>query len=515
MNVADDVNSLSQDKKENSMSKAKRSPALTNEKKMVNGKEIALKKQLKFQIKKEKYENIKNQKNNQQMWVQKHSSFVTQLDDEMDAILSFIAATNNNRNNASMGKEMKKRKRLKQESEKKSSVDKNITNVRVDDDEKELSLNNYGTIKRNYYTRKSRTKETLIDLLAPYINLKEGPHLKKRGEKEQQLFIAEGTEVVRLLIQQYNQKRSKDHIGVELISILIKPCALFNDPVKLIEEIEQTMSNGKTSPPFHILIGSEKTLSTIAGFTISRGAMTCGIVPKKYNESWFWTNFLPTFMKNNQVFESEQTGDSTDNNHSIQVMNSTKTALRILALDQISNTSNLGSMIRTSAAFGISIILVSENSCDAWYRQSVRVSMGHIFSIPVIRVKKLAQTLKSLNQIYQIQTFASVVVADGEKKNNLFNQNQQRFNMQKNTEAAFNFNHNEVIQLDDIPKKSISKQWCCVMGNEANGLSHNVIQSCWKCITIGTALGVDSLSVPIATGILLHGLCERENHFAA
>jgi tRNA G18 (ribose-2'-O)-methylase SpoU len=50
------------------------------------------------------------------------------------------------------------------------------------------------------------------------------------------------------------------------------------------------------------------------------------------------------------------------------------------------------------------------------------------------------------------------------------------------------------------------------MGNEANGITSNVIRSCHKTIRIGMEDGVDSLSVPIATGILLHGLREREHN---
>jgi tRNA G18 (ribose-2'-O)-methylase SpoU len=51
-----------------------------------------------------------------------------------------------------------------------------------------------------------------------------------------------------------------------------------------------------------------------------------------------------------------------------------------------------------------------------------------------------------------------------------------------------------------------------VVGSEANGLSPNVIQACDSTLRIDMAIGVDSLSVPIATGILLNGLRERESN---
>jgi tRNA G18 (ribose-2'-O)-methylase SpoU len=56
----------------------------------------------------------------------------------------------------------------------------------------------------------------------------------------------------------------------------------------------------------------------------------------------------------------------------------------------------------------------------------------------------------------------------------------------------------------------LSHSWCCVLGNESTGVSDATIQACGHRIRIGMDEGVDSLSVPIATGILLHGLKERE-----
>jgi tRNA G18 (ribose-2'-O)-methylase SpoU len=58
---------------------------------------------------------------------------------------------------------------------------------------------------------------------------------------------------------------------------------------------------------------------------------------------------------------------------------------------------------------------------------------------------------------------------------------------------------------------SVGKAWCCVVGNEAKGISEPVRIACSHSIRIEMEADVDSLSVPIATGILLHGLKERES----
>jgi tRNA G18 (ribose-2'-O)-methylase SpoU len=52
--------------------------------------------------------------------------------------------------------------------------------------------------------------------------------------------------------------------------------------------------------------------------------------------------------------------------------------------------------------------------------------------------------------------------------------------------------------------------WCCVLGNEGNGISSKVINACKYRIRIGMSETVDSLSVGVAGGILLHNIRERE-----
>lgn len=58
---------------------------------------------------------------------------------------------------------------------------------------------------------------------------------------------------------------------------------------------------------------------------------------------------------------------------------------------------------------------------------------------------------------------------------------------------------------------TVPNRWCCVMGNESSGISSDVVGECRYSVRIDMELGVDSLSVPVATGILLHGIREREN----
>jgi tRNA G18 (ribose-2'-O)-methylase SpoU len=300
-------------------------------------------------------------------------------------------------------------------------------------------------------------------LLRPYVDLKDGS--KQKESSNEALFIAEGTETVRVLIQQ-----SERESAVRVKSIFVKPATLFNEPVKLLTDIaraSEVLSSRKrakgnstdaavetglkqSGPSFHLLVAKEQVMSAVAGFHIARGALACGVVPRR-DEAW-----LDKFLYS-------------------------KINSRLLALDGISDSANMGAMIRCAAAFGIDAMILSHDCCDAWYRRSVRVSMGNIFHVPVVRVDDLASTLRRL----AATSYAAVI------------------------------DRNADLVLEEIARGDVSRSWCCVMGNEGNGISPPVVKACTHLLRIDMASGVDSLSVPIAAGILLHGLKEREARDAA
>jgi tRNA G18 (ribose-2'-O)-methylase SpoU len=296
----------------------------------------------------------------------------------------------------------------------------------------------------------------LHQLLLPYKNIQD---TSKRGsardnESHEQLFIAEGTETIRLLIQQSIQQRPDGVEPLSLKSIFVKPSILFEEPVNLLRDIQHVKEQrGDACPGFHVLVGPEAALSMIAGFTVSRGAMACGVVPNDCDEAWL-----------ERVVGQRMSEEGSKK-------------LRLLALDGICDTANLGSMIRCASAFGVDAVVLSKDCCDAWYRRAVRVSMGHVFKVPVVRVGNLAKLLQSWKARYPaLHSFAAVI----------------------DTESLLS------------EYGVVNSTWCCVLGNEGSGISKPVADACTQRIRIDIEHGVDSLSVPIACGILLHGLRERE-----
>lgn len=363
------------------------------------------------------------------------------------------------------------------------------------------------------YNNQCTRLDRIASWIEPFFDLKEAPTQVQNNSNygstvKDRLFIAEGTEPVRLLIQKsetsggcssVSEHDDKNVPPVQLVSILCKPAAFFEQPVCLLDEITikyPKCISGNNSYSFKIIVGSEETLSEIVGFPVSRGAMACGVVPR-FREPFQW---LKRLLSMPQI-------DTTNNEQPTAKLESVVRKRKLLALDAISNTSNMGSILRTAAAFGIDAILMSDDSCDAWYRQSVRVSMGHVISVPTIRVSELSEglnigdnkcgdgglpaALRWLRDEMKVSSFAAVVDDDSTIRDERMP---------------------PLVTLESIAGKHDAcvapSSWVCVLGNEGNGIRKEVVEHADYRIKISMANDdVDSLSLPVAAGILIHGLC--------
>jgi tRNA G18 (ribose-2'-O)-methylase SpoU len=420
----------------------------------VNGKLVAKIKREKYLRKQQKKIATFEKSQSRLEWVRQHSAFCTWLDEENVKDL-----------------------RRWLESKTIKSKDPTLAHMKSGDDINAVGgvkrkRNNEETIKdeeHDFSADKEQELSTLFDLVGPYLDLKENVDTDVIGEdseeeRNKRSFIAEGTETSRLMIERSSKcSNTTTRDDSELVSILVKPATFFEEPVQLLSTLQECFPRifsdkeghveNEYQPKFQIIIGSEETLTQIVGFHVARGALCCGLAPNR-DESWLM-----------QFLTLKCNGDG---------------GIRILALDQISDSANLGSLIRTSAAFGVDVVILSDDSCDVWYRRCVRVSMGHVLTVPTVRVKNLASILKQVYQTWDIASYAAVVDRDAE------------------------------MVLEEIPRGKIGERWCCVVGNEGNGISSHVIKSCNNKIRIDMVDTVDSLSVGIAAGVLLHGIRERE-----
>ena len=139
----------------------------------------------------------------------------------------------------------------------------------------------------------------------------------------------------------------------------------------------------------------------------------------------------------------------------------------ILALDDLQDPGNLGTIIRTADSVGLKQILISKGTTEAYNPKVIRSTMGAIFRVKIIECENLGQTLKKIQKNnYQI------VVTD--------------------------LNTDKSIYDIKMQKKVI------VIGNEANGVSKEIKgQSDIKAI-IPMFGKTESLNASIATGVILY-----------
>eukprot|EP00435_Cladocopium_sp_Y103_P067465 s193_g30.t1 len=151
-----------------------------------------------------------------------------------------------------------------------------------------------------------------------------------------------------------------------------------------------------------------------------------------------------------------------------------KPRTRVVALDGLTDASNVGTIVKVAAAFGATAILLSSDCCDALSPRSIRVSAGHVFHVPLIQGDLVAM-LQELNDA-EVLTMAAIV-----------------------QEAKF---------LDEVPQ--LPPRWALVLGSEHHGVRPDVRSVCRRRLKVRMAEGVDSLNVMTSAGVLIHGCVERE-----
>ena len=70
----------------------------------------------------------------------------------------------------------------------------------------------------------------------------------------------------------------------------------------------------------------------------------------------------------------------------------------IIALDDIQDPGNLGTILRTVDSVGLTQILVSKGTVDAYNPKVIRSTMGAVFRVNIIECEDLKQTLKEMKK---------------------------------------------------------------------------------------------------------------------
>ena len=139
----------------------------------------------------------------------------------------------------------------------------------------------------------------------------------------------------------------------------------------------------------------------------------------------------------------------------------------IVALDDVQDPGNLGTILRTVDSIGLNQIIVSKGTADAFNSKVVRSTMGAIFRIKIIEVENLAQEIKEMRKHH-----FKLMVTSLQTENSIYD--------------------------IDFNKKII------VIGNEANGVSKEIQDMADEKAKIPMLGRTESLNASVAAGVVMY-----------
>jgi tRNA G18 (ribose-2'-O)-methylase SpoU len=249
--------------------------------------------------------------------------------------------------------------------------------------------------------------------LAPYRTMR-----RPADHVAQGIFVAEGDKVVQRLL--------KDHrFGV--VSVVLPPDRL----------VEFTPLLQARPDDFEVFVAERELLNDLIGFHLYQGVLAIGKIP------------APPTME--------------------MILGNAPRPLLLVAADALSNSENVGALIRNCAAFGVHAVLCGETCASPWLRRSVRSSMGTIFQLPVIETASLVQALRGLRS-----AGVHIVAADAH------------------------------VDGRTLAQGRFTGDCCIVMGSEGAGIRPEILELCDEAVAIRMPPGVDSLNVTSATSVFLY-----------
>lgn len=234
--------------------------------------------------------------------------------------------------------------------------------------------------------------------------------LRNRLESEKGIFIVESPKVIRVALD----------AGYQPLSLLCEQKHILGDAADIIERCGN----------IPIYTGKRELLAALTGYTLTRGVLCAMRRP------------FP-----------------------LSVECVCKDAHRIVVIDGVVDSTNIGAIFRSAAALGIDAVLLTPTSCDPLNRRAVRVSMGSVFLVPWAWTESSIQSLNTLG----FRT-AAMALTDNS------------------------------IPIDS-PVLTQEPKLAIVMGTEGDGLPQQIISDADYVVRIPMAHGVDSLNVAAAAAV--------------
>ncbi len=247
--------------------------------------------------------------------------------------------------------------------------------------------------------------------------------LRMELEPEKGLFIAESPKVIRVALD----------AGWQPTALLCERKHIEGDAKDIIQRLDDTIP---------IYTGSREVLAQLTGYTLTRGVL-CAMRRRQ----------APTL---DEVL---------------------KDAHRIVIIEAVTDTTNIGAIFRSAAALGIDAVILTRDACDPLNRRAVRVSMGSVFLVPWTWLDGPVRTV----QQYGFKT-AAMALSD------------------------------HSISLDH-PALAQEPRLAIIMGTEGDGLPQQTINDADYVVKIPMSHGVDSLNVAAAAAVAFWQLRENKKNY--
>lgn len=234
--------------------------------------------------------------------------------------------------------------------------------------------------------------------------------LRNKLHPEDGLFIAESPKVISVAL----------NAGYTPVSLLCERRHIDGDAADII----------KRCGDIPIYTGGRELLAKLTGYTLTRGVLCAMHRPKP-----------------------------------LTVEDVCRGARRVVVIDNVVDTTNIGAIFRSAAALGIDAVLLTADSCDPLNRRAVRVSMGAVFLLPWAWIEQPITYLNALG-------FRTVAMALTDKS----------------------------IPLDD-PRLTTEPRLAIIMGTEGDGLPLSTIAQADYVVRIPMHHSVDSLNVAAASAV--------------
>lgn len=144
---------------------------------------------------------------------------------------------------------------------------------------------------------------------------------------------------------------------------------------------------------------------------------------------------------------------------------------KIIMLDNITSTENVGSIARSAAALGVNSYLLPQQGPHPFGRRALRVSMGHMAMLKTHLYDDISKTLIQLKE-----NGYTIIAAE--------------------------------ITENSIPlaKIEVPNKWVLLMGHEGHGISKEVLKLCNMVVNIEMMPHIKSFNVAVAASILMYNI---------